>query len=290
MYSCLACFESAGIDTQTPNTPAQDFLWKVHDFCHTDQPSLYDLLDHLLSFMAGLDAPTSFSNMPAQITALVPSLRDDFTWTDGMNRATDGPASPWWQTPLSPDGPIPTEYLSQVPKDWPYTEYGVKRKIGPVASWPLMHPNATSMTVAWLFHQVLDNPRPVHTPKEVRSRLNGNAWNPGLRDWRRKFIYDTVTVTASAAAAATSSGAQSAAKVASVRAPVSRTMVAASTRRVSRGGLSESDSLPSTDMATSQAPEETMRAEAVMEKFEELVGELEGIVKEEKEKSSTTEI
>ncbi|EAT79724.1 hypothetical protein SNOG_12924 [Parastagonospora nodorum SN15] len=90
--------------------------------------------------------------MPVQITALVPSLRDEFMWIDGMNRATDGPASPWWQTVLSSDGPIPTEYLSQVPRDWPYTEYGVKRKIGLVASWPFVHPNATSVTVAWLFY------------------------------------------------------------------------------------------------------------------------------------------
>jgi len=281
MYACLACFENAGIDTSTPNTAAQDFIWKVHDFCHTDQPSLYDLLDHLLSFMAGLDAPTSLSNMPAQITALVPSLRDDFTWTDGMNRATDAPANPWWETVLSPDGPIPTEYLAQVPRDWPYTEYGVKRKYGPVASWPFVRPNKSDQTVAWLFHQVVDNPRPVYTPADVKSRLNGSIWNPGLRDWRRGFVYDTVTVTA----AATASGAQATVKVASVRVSVGRTMVPVATGGVAHGGLSEG--LQTMDVATSQAPEQTRGAEAVMSKFEELVGELEGVVKEGKEKSST---
>ncbi|KAH4017287.1 hypothetical protein HBI25_159680 [Parastagonospora nodorum] len=282
MYACLQCFENVGIDTETPNTPAQNFIWKVHDFCHTDHPSLYDLLDHLLSFMAGFDAPTLFTNMPVQITALVPSLRDEFTWIDGMNRATDGPASPWWQTVLSSDGPIPTEYLSQVPRDWPYTEYGVKRKIGLVASWPFVHPNATSVTVAWLLYQVLDNPRPVYTPGEVRSKLNGSVWNPGLKDWRHKFMYDTVTVTASPAAAATSNGPQ--ATAAPVRIPVSRTMIPASTRGMSHGGLS--GSLPSMEMVTSLVSEETMGTEAVMKKFEELVGELEGIVKEGKERTT----
>jgi hypothetical protein len=195
MYACVQCFRLNSIDTDTLSTPTMNFLWKVHDFCHTNQPRLYDLLDHVLTFMKSFSAPTNLDNMPEQMTALVDSLRSQFTWTSGMNQATDQPASSWWQTSLRPDGPIPTEYLAQIPRNWPYTEYGVARKAGKVTSWPFVNPNATSQTVAWLFHSMLPNPRPLFTPKAMIAALNGSAYNPLLKNWRHSFIYDTVTYT-----------------------------------------------------------------------------------------------
>ena len=102
--------------------------------------------------------------------------------------------------PLSSGGTIPTEYLSQLPANWPYTEYGIARKAGKTTSWPLVAPNATTQTVAWVYHSVLWNPRPLFTPAAEKSRSNGEEptlYNPLLKDWTHSFIYETITPPAS---------------------------------------------------------------------------------------------
>lgn len=178
-----------------------DFVWGIYNFCHADQPSLFYLLEQLLAWMKTFDAPAKIDAMPAQMTAVVGSLVQQFTFTSGMNQPRDGPvtyatvpgspASLWWQSTLTANGPIPTEYLAQVPSNWPYTEYGIARRAGITTSWPFVNPNATTQTVAWLYHSMLWNPRPLFTPKASKAALNGALYNPLLYDWTHSFIYDT---------------------------------------------------------------------------------------------------
>jgi hypothetical protein len=207
MKACLQCFTDAGLDTTFRYTPSMDFVWGIYNFCYSDEPSLFYLLEQLFTWMKIFDAPTKIDVMPAKITANVDGLASRFTFTSGMNEArggavtyistpnqpTDSPASLWWQTSLSSGGPIPTEYLAQVPKNWPYTEYGIARR-KKTTSWPLVNPNATTKTVAWLYHEVLWNARPMFTPKASKAVLDGAPYYPALKDWTHSFKYETVPI------------------------------------------------------------------------------------------------
>lgn len=74
---------------------------------------------------------------------------------------------------------IPTEFLSQVPRDWPYTAFGVGRK-AETATWGLT--DGEGRTVALAKHEVRWVPRPLRGTKQVgggEGRLEG---------WRRTFV------------------------------------------------------------------------------------------------------
>lgn len=69
---------------------------------------------------------------------------------------------------------LPTEYLSQVPRGWPHTQFGVGRK-GEVASWGLT--NGQGKTVGVVRHEVRWFPRPLRVGEgEV------------LEGWRSTFV------------------------------------------------------------------------------------------------------
>jgi hypothetical protein len=152
--------------------------------------------------MTVTNAPISIDNVPSQMTAVVVSLRDMFTPTPGMNQPTTTPngtkrpggprpTSFWWESTLTYGNLIPTEYLAQVPYNWPYTEYGIARKAGKTTSWPFVNPNATTKTVAWLYHEVLWNPRAFFTPKAEKT---AKRYDPLLRGWSHDFVYKTITL------------------------------------------------------------------------------------------------
>jgi hypothetical protein len=126
------------------------------------------------------------------MTAVVASLTGKLIPSSGINAPTASNTQPWWQTPLTPGGPIPTEYLAQLPSNWPYTAYHIMHSAGPITSWPFVNPNATTQTVAWLYHFLLWNPRPLYTPKAHKS---SSMYNPLLDRWTHSFIYDTAIYT-----------------------------------------------------------------------------------------------
>lgn len=219
--TCMACFKQAGLDTNTQNSVSLDLSYKIDGFCHTNWPNLFDLLDHLLTFMLKAEAPPSIAELPIEITGLVPLLRTQFTWTSDMNRKTsagDAPAMttittttstatspanatsrfnptlPWLGSPLTPGAPIPTEYLAQVPLNWPYTAYGMLSRIGPIASFPLTHTSNSSQTIAWLYHSLLWNPRPLYTPPSALSQTD-KLYQPLLDSWIRTATWAGATTT-----------------------------------------------------------------------------------------------
>jgi hypothetical protein len=194
MLPCFLCFQQTGIDfTATKHLEGQTLIAEIDAFCHSKQPYLLDLFDRLLWFMRSLNAPEKFDNTPLPVTAVVASLTGKPTRSSGSNERTSSSSSTaWWQTPLSSGGPIPTEYLSQLPSNWPYTAYNIMHSAGKTTSWPFVNPIATSQTVAWLYHSILYNPRPLYTPKEHRT---SSMYNPLLANWTHSFIYDTALQT-----------------------------------------------------------------------------------------------
>jgi hypothetical protein len=205
ILDCYACIQQAGIDIDASNLPPAQFRQKLNDFCNSDQPNAFDLLVVLLYF-------TQYGRMPEQKALLPPGvspLTTVFTPTSGMNKATatappgpdttPPPALQWWESTLTPGALIPTEYLAQLPPNWPYTAYAMRRSVGQTTSWPFVHPNTTTQTVAWLYHSLLWYPRPLYTPlaaKAANANANGTAWNPALDGWTHAFIYETLTATA----------------------------------------------------------------------------------------------
>lgn len=187
-----------------------------------------------MAFLESVKAPKSFTNMPAYVTGVVSELRSKFTWQDGMNRntlaTTTSSAGNYWDTPLSGVNPIPTEYLSQLPDKWPYTAYGMPRK---TASWALTHPKETGKTVAWVFHSMLFNPRPLHTPK---SHTGEEAYQPLLDDWTRAFMYTTTRYTPGPTTAAVTT---SATKEGTLREASSHVEESKSMGNVGMGGAGE---------------------------------------------------
>jgi hypothetical protein len=198
------CFTTAGYDTSSAGSAASQFIWKTYDFCHSARPNLYDLLSHLAIFMTNTNAPVSFDKMPPQVTAVVAAYRDVFTSTPGLNQPTTSPAqtsrpglsssgasapgaiatsavarSASWNTSPTPRGSIPTQYLSQLPPNWPYTSHGLTHS---TASWPLTQPD-TSSTIAWVLAAVSWFPRPLLARQNL------------LEHWSHALSYETVTVT-----------------------------------------------------------------------------------------------
>ncbi|KAH7408699.1 hypothetical protein DE146DRAFT_752821 [Phaeosphaeria sp. MPI-PUGE-AT-0046c] len=217
--TCMACFKQAGLDTNTQDSVSLDLTYKIDGFCHTNWPNLFDLLDHLLTFMLKAKAPPSIAELPAEITGQVPLLRTKFTWTSDMNRKTSAGDSPalipvtttsttsrgdstsnptlaWLGSPLTPGTPVPTEYLAQVPFNWPYTAYGMLYRAGAIASFPLTHTNNATQTVAWLYHSLRWNPRPLYTPPTARSQTS-TLYQPLLDSWVKEATWDTAQATSS---------------------------------------------------------------------------------------------
>ncbi|KAH7063909.1 hypothetical protein BKA63DRAFT_572785 [Paraphoma chrysanthemicola] len=198
ILECYTCIRQAGIDIDAANLPPAQFRQKTSDFCNSDQPNLFEELLALLYF-------TQHGRNPDEkglVRPLVSTITNFFTATPGMNRPTTTPTGVptaidrrWWESTLTQGGLIPTQYLAQLPSNWPYTAYAIRRTAGLMTSWPLTHLNTTSKTVAWVYHSVLWNPRPIYTLKAARSG-NGTMYDPALADWTHGFMYEAVTATA----------------------------------------------------------------------------------------------
>ncbi|KAH7076279.1 hypothetical protein FB567DRAFT_553225 [Paraphoma chrysanthemicola] len=198
ILECYTCIRQADIDIDATNLPPAQFRQKTSDFCNSDQPNLFEELLALLYF-------TQYGRNPDEkglVRPIVSTITNFFTAMPGMNRPTTTPTGTptatdgqWWESSLTQSGLIPTQYLAQLPQNWPYTAYAIRRTAGPVTSWPLTHPITTSKTVAWVYHSVLGNPRPIYTPKAARS-ANGTFYDPALANWTHGFLYETVTTTA----------------------------------------------------------------------------------------------
>lgn len=178
----------AGIEVDKNSEPSLQMRYKIHNFCNTPVPNLYDLLALFLVWLKSTDEPvdnnTQLGNIPS-----ISTLADRFTKTD-VNQASTTVASSAQNTETSsPESTltsgdmIPTQYLQQLPKNWPYTSYGAARKADQTTLFPLTNPNSTSQTVAWLFHEMMWNPRPLFTPPSAR----GEMYQPGLQDWTPAF-------------------------------------------------------------------------------------------------------
>jgi hypothetical protein len=173
--------------------------WKIHDFCNTQSPNLYDLL---ISFLAWLKA----TNEPGGVTRLagisaISTFADQWSSTSGMNVPTKTP--PLVSRPSQTDvettleNAIPTEYLQQLPSNWPYTAYGIARKAGATMSFPLTNPDNVEETVAWIYHEIRWNPRPLYTPS---ARRNMAIYQPSLEGWT-PFLLNVSTSTQKATSA-----------------------------------------------------------------------------------------
>jgi hypothetical protein len=194
LQNCFACFKNAGWDTKSAHSATSQSKWKTYDFCHADQRNLFDLLSHLFVFMTKTNAQTSFDKMPSQATAVVAQYSDVFTSTPGVNRTTTSPTqtsrpgpgvnsigeTEWWDAPLTSGASLPTQYLSQLPANWPYTSHGLASS---TASWALTQPDSSS-TVAWVLADVSWFPRPLL-----------NSESTLLDGWSHAFRYEIVTIT-----------------------------------------------------------------------------------------------
>lgn len=226
LLNCINCMTAASVDITNPNLPTMQLKWKVHDFCNTAQPSLADMFIKLRDWASSTGITRQYASSIGLVIEAVPAK---FTATPGMNAPTTIPSTmtrprpnptrtdglQWWQSTLTFNALIPTEYLAQIPSNWPYTEYGIMRKAGKTTSWPFVNPNATTSTVAWLYASVLWNPRPLVTPaaKKGDGGDDGNGkgkgmWQPGLEGWVPGFIYEieTVPVTGSGSVASGTTG------------------------------------------------------------------------------------
>lgn len=163
---CLDCFANAGLARSNPNASIQKLLSLFNGFCNAKHPNLYLFLTGVLEFMQDTDEPGSFTGLPPKISA-VTTFAGVFTSVASMNQATSTPtvisrptgghgSSATVTSGLS----IPTEYLSQVPKCWPYSEFGIGR-MGETATWGLT--DGHGKTVGVVKHKVLWYPRPLWT-------------------------------------------------------------------------------------------------------------------------------
>jgi hypothetical protein len=184
--------KQAGVDIGDEDQPTNQLKWKIHDFCNTAAPNLYDLLASFLAWLKSTHEPVDDATQLGGIPA-VTILASRFTSTSGMNQRTvliSMPKSmqgPWpfpWETPTSGDA-SPTQYLQQqqLLENWPYTTYGVARKAEETTSFPLTDPKLTNVTVAWLYHRLVWNPRPLFTPQSARKE----TYQPALQDWTAAF-------------------------------------------------------------------------------------------------------
>jgi hypothetical protein len=182
----------AGIEVDHNSEPSLQMRYKIHNFCNTAVPNLYDLLALFLVWLKSTDEPVD-SNTQLGGLPRISTLADRFTRSDGMNQATTTVPSAPQNTTTSqshstflPGETIPPQYLQQLPKEWPYTAYGAARRAHQTTSFPLTNPNSSSETMAYLFHAMLWNPRPLFTPPA--SARGGAVYQPALQDWVPAFV------------------------------------------------------------------------------------------------------
>ncbi|KAI4675600.1 uncharacterized protein J4E88_007633 [Alternaria novae-zelandiae] len=88
---CYACMKQAGIEVDKNSEPSLQMRYKIHNFCNTAVPNLYDLLALFLVWLKSTDEPvdnnTELGNIPS-----ISTLADRFTKTD-VNQATTTVAS-----------------------------------------------------------------------------------------------------------------------------------------------------------------------------------------------------
>ncbi|KAF2993441.1 hypothetical protein E8E13_001429 [Curvularia kusanoi] len=126
----------------------------------TAQPAPYTTTPEFQIANEGNSTPTTYNSATSQTTGPVPTLFTD----------TPSDAAP---PTVTKTYVIPTEYLSQVPQNWPYTAYGAGRK-KETATWALT--DGDGRTVALVKHKVQWFPRPLRGEDD---RLKG---------WRRTFV------------------------------------------------------------------------------------------------------
>lgn len=184
MMQCYECLEQAGVDIEDINQPSRQLEWKIHDFCNTATPNLYDLLFSFLVWLRSTNVPVDHDNGLGRVSAIL-TLSSRFRSTSGMNQATGivslltSVPGGWSPSTRTSGDAIPTQYLQQLPKNWPYTAYGVARKADQITSFPLTDPSSTGVTTAWLYYKIAWNPRPLFTPA-----IAGNGmYQPALQDW-----------------------------------------------------------------------------------------------------------
>ncbi|KAI4652871.1 uncharacterized protein J4E78_007698 [Alternaria triticimaculans] len=78
---CYACMKQAGIEVDKNSEPSLQMRYKIHNFCNTAVPNLYDLLALFLVWLKSTDEPvennTELGNIPS-----ITTLADRFTKTD----------------------------------------------------------------------------------------------------------------------------------------------------------------------------------------------------------------
>ncbi|KAI4935976.1 hypothetical protein J4E85_001304 [Alternaria conjuncta] len=78
---CYACMKQAGIEVDKNSEPSLQMRYKIHNFCNTAVPNLYDLLALFLVWLKSTDEPvdnnTELGNIPS-----ISTLADRFTKTD----------------------------------------------------------------------------------------------------------------------------------------------------------------------------------------------------------------
>ncbi|KAF2821490.1 hypothetical protein CC86DRAFT_386441 [Ophiobolus disseminans] len=220
---CYGCLYQAGVDVNNDETPSRHFVYRIWGFCNSAKPNMFGMFMDLVDFSTDVKKPESL--MPERIQRMT-SLRLIFTSSTNMNAPStmplfptkswpftaqvtpkstpqhpgSDPNVPWYSSTLTSGSPIPTEYLAQLPLRWPYTEYGIQRKAGKTTSWPLVNPNSTTQTVAWVYATVLWNQRPLYTPPAEKAKRKADVhaplYNPDLNGWKHEFIYETLTPSA----------------------------------------------------------------------------------------------
>ncbi|KAF2845518.1 hypothetical protein T440DRAFT_522538 [Plenodomus tracheiphilus IPT5] len=212
---CLLCMQQAGVNIWNTKLPTQQMRAKIVDFCSSTTPSFRDMIGGVLAWMGHVTPPAGVG-LPAKMSLLTLGPTESTTAiapTQGGDLVT---GTPWWQVSLTLGAAIPTEYLAQLPMNWPYTSYGVIRHAGQTTSFALTNPTATGepQTVAWVYHSLLWNPRPLYAPLSLQSRTvtssNGRVaslYQPLLANWTHGFL--AVATTATAVATVTTSTALS---------------------------------------------------------------------------------
>ncbi|KAG9189451.1 hypothetical protein G6011_06319 [Alternaria panax] len=189
LTQCYECMRQAGVDVDNIYEASSQLRRTIHRFCEFGSPCVYELLATFLEWLKSSDEPLEHNTKLGAIPSIT-RLAYLFTSTGEIGESTVMfGSSQTTKTPLSESrrtsgDAIPVEYLQQVPTNWPYTRYGAARKAGQTTSFPLTHDNSTGVTVAWLLHKMLWNPRPLFTPLSARNDM----YQPVLQDWMPAFL------------------------------------------------------------------------------------------------------
>ncbi|KAH9866505.1 hypothetical protein J1614_008195, partial [Plenodomus biglobosus] len=197
--NCLLCMQQAGVNIWSPKLPTQQMHYKIIDFCSSARPNFINMSMSVLPWIQHIKPPDSIG-LPPKMSLLLSTIAQQFTETLKSTTtvvappgSTDVPLS-WWQSSLAAIAAIPSEYLAQLPLNWPYTRYAVARRglREQTTSYALTNPNATKAeTVAWVYASLLWNPRSLFTPSAERnSALNASLglYQPLLANWTQALL------------------------------------------------------------------------------------------------------